>query len=355
MLKVGILTKHCVPNYGAMLQAYALRAKVEALGHRAELVDYYAPATTDYYSAKLTFPPRVRHMLRIKRCANFVKDLQVVSDFRCTSVEELKPHLSGYDALITGSDQVWFTGPVQYFDPVFFMEFPFSGTKISYAPSVGGIDSFEPFEDRAKAAINDIGNLSVRDENSVRVVSDLTGRTPEVVCDPTFLHGFQEITDSKRPLDAKYLLIFGDIPGRQMAAIAEAAKKRGITEIVSLQYPSASATRRIASPSPTDWLRWFAHSDFVVTSYFHGSVFAAKFRKPFISIPTAGRVKKVRSLLSDLGLEECFVDRDGEGETIQRLVEGPVDWGSVGERQDALVAKASGFLQGALQPEPAIA
>ena len=40
MKKIGILTYHRSINYGAMLQAYALRYTIQKLGYKVEVIDY---------------------------------------------------------------------------------------------------------------------------------------------------------------------------------------------------------------------------------------------------------------------------------------------------------------------------
>ena len=38
-MRVGILTLHAQTNYGAVLQAYALRSAIAAMGHDAMVID----------------------------------------------------------------------------------------------------------------------------------------------------------------------------------------------------------------------------------------------------------------------------------------------------------------------------
>ena len=38
--KTAIITFHCVPNYGAVLQAYALQTKLKEVSSKAGIVDY---------------------------------------------------------------------------------------------------------------------------------------------------------------------------------------------------------------------------------------------------------------------------------------------------------------------------
>lgn len=39
-MKIGVLTFHNAHNYGAVLQAYALRTKLRAEGHNADIINY---------------------------------------------------------------------------------------------------------------------------------------------------------------------------------------------------------------------------------------------------------------------------------------------------------------------------
>ena len=38
-MKIGILTFHWAQNYGAVLQCYALKSKLEELGHQVYIID----------------------------------------------------------------------------------------------------------------------------------------------------------------------------------------------------------------------------------------------------------------------------------------------------------------------------
>jgi hypothetical protein len=347
--KVGIITKHSVPNYGAMLQAHGLCSYLRGIGIDAELVDYDQPATTQYFSRIRRFPPAINQWLRLRRCRKFVETSQHRSLEHCTSVEEFRRFSGKYTHLITGSDQVWFTGPVQYYDPMYFLDFPFpGGRKISYAPSVGGVESFGEFEDRVRKALMDFDSISVRDANSDRLVKPLIGRDPVKVSDPTFLHDFKDLVDSRRPIAEPYMVIFGAVPAERESLLREVAERLKLKRIVSLQYPNGVATSRIPAPSPGTWLTYLYHSDFVATSYFHGTVFAMKFQKLFASFPTKGRVKKVSALLEDSALEDRLLLSDEKRDASAFALIAPIDWGRVNARVNARVLESTEFLRRAL-------
>jgi len=328
-----------------MLQAYALCEHLRSQGINTELIDYEQPATTEYYRLKWGFPPPIRHWLRLRRGRQFVLKRQHRSSFHCTSVSTLLPHVASYTHLITGSDQVWFTGPVQYYDPVYFLDFPFAGKKISYAPSAGGIDSFGEFSDRARIALRRFEAISVRDSNTHRLVRELTGDVPTVVSDPTFLHNFAELIRPAPPVSQPYLALFGAIPAQHHNFVRDIATKLGLRQIVSLQYPNTGlATVRLASPSPEDWLTTLRHAGFVATTYFHGTVFAIKFRRRFVSIPTDGRVKKVSALLRDLTLQNRLVLKSDLRAPDPAAFVDQIDWTDPQKALDALTDESKAFL-----------
>lgn len=348
-MKVGIITIHNPPNYGAMLQAYALSTYLQKKGFDAEIVDYDQPDLSAYFRFKWSFPPRINNWLRIKRCRAFVDNQQRKSAKTYRSPEEFIPDANNYDALITGSDQVWFVGPVQYYDPLYFLDLPESrARKISYAASVGGSKTFGEFEEKVSSALSRIDHLAVRDEHSFSLVDPLVETTPTQVVDPTFLRDFSELLSTNSPEPEPYLLLFGNISKKWGPLIKEVAKRRNVKTIVTLQYKNDFATKRLGAPSPVDWINYFKHADSVITTYFHGTAFAINFQRPFISIPTPGRVEKVKGLLANVGLEERFIADDGPTENAADLFSAPIDWTSAKSQLDARVATSEAFLANAL-------
>ena len=60
-MRIGILTLHDSPNYGAVLQAYAMRAYLVGLGHEAFVID----RRRDPGNAPLRTPPAERDGVRL--------------------------------------------------------------------------------------------------------------------------------------------------------------------------------------------------------------------------------------------------------------------------------------------------
>ena len=117
MKKVGILTFHYVDNYGAVLQAYALRKKINELPEcRAEIINY-VPSGFEY--ELYGNGEKYRAMLQKKRQSfeAFLSKYCGVNTPIISSVED-----SGYDYYCVGSDQVWNSGYCNM-DKAFFLQF----------------------------------------------------------------------------------------------------------------------------------------------------------------------------------------------------------------------------------------
>jgi Polysaccharide pyruvyl transferase len=348
-MKVGIFTIFAVPNYGAMLQSHGLSSYLRGNGLDAEVINYRQPALESYFRFKWSFPPAVNHWRRLRNCERFVDNSIPTGSEIVRSLGEFQQHVSEYDAFITGSDQVWFTGPVQYYDRMFFLDFPARGKrKISYAASAGGNESFGEFEDSVREALRDFDCLGLRDAHTESLVRPLTDKAITRTVDPVFLHGFEELLSERSPESEPYVLIFGDFRGTLSQVIREVRVASGIKKVITLQYPCGEATSRLPSAGPGEWLNYFRHAAFVVTSYFHGTVAAVKFHRPFVTVPTAGRRHKVATLLEPLGLRRrCFLDA-GEMESLPEIVGETIDWVAVDQKLNPLIDTSKDFLRNAL-------
>ena len=348
-MKVGIFTIFAVPNYGAMLQAHGLSSHLRSEGWDAEVIDYRQPALESYFRFKWKFPPAVNHWRRLRNCDRFVAKTVPRGSVTARSFDDFERHAGQYDAFITGSDQVWFTGPVQFYDPMFFLDFPASGKrKISYAASAGGNVDFGEFEGRVRGALEGFDHLGVRDAHTESLIRPLTEKAITRTVDPVFLYGFDELLTNQSPVDEPYVLVFGDFRGELARVVRDVKKATGIRKVVSLQYPCPDATSRVATAGPVEWLNHFKHAAFVVTSYFHGTVAAVKFHRPFVSVPTPGRRHKVATLLEPLGLRQrCFLD-DRELEELPRIARESLDWSAVDQQLDPMISSSKEFLRSAL-------
>lgn len=332
-----------------MLQAHGLSSKLTELGYDVEIIDFRQPATENYYRFKWSFPPRINQWFWLRSCRKFVETVHKLSPKTYRSVQEFSIDANQYDALICGSDQIWYTGPVQYYEPMFFLDIPnFKGKRISYAPSVGGGTDFGDFEEQVKNSIRNIDFLSVRDSHTEAVIKKIITAYVTRVVDPVLLYSFSDIVANEPPTNEPYLLVFGNFKGRECDAIKKLADSKGLSNIVSLQYPNSVATQRIPAPSPQEWISYFKHSAYTITSYFHGTVVSIKFQRPFTAIPTPGRRRKVRTLLETLSAEGRYLETVTSPDSLIENSKGPLDWATVSQNLERNVAHSVAFLKQAL-------
>ena len=154
-MKIGILTFHNVPNYGAVLQAFALKSFVEKnFDAKTFIVDYKCVGNDDSFkNIKQSFYKINNVLKRIYKIAQFdfyigrKYDYKIIKfeDFKKSylSVSELKDTLKDFDVILCGSDQIWNPRITNGFQDVYFgVKKPKTTKYISYAASCGDISEF---------------------------------------------------------------------------------------------------------------------------------------------------------------------------------------------------------------------
>ena len=196
MKKVGIITFHAAHNYGSNLQAYAMQKVVSELGCDSEIINFRTERQKDQYTP-LTKRKGLKYVIKnayfllnyknrkkkYDTFEKFISEKLVKSDNEYASLEDLKNADLDYDYYISGSDQIWNTAPNDA-DMSYFLPFVKSGKKIAYAPSFGQIGKIKNKEEIAKY-LNDYDSLSVREENGVKLIKEMTGKDAPIVIDPT--------------------------------------------------------------------------------------------------------------------------------------------------------------------------
>lgn len=199
-MKVGILTFHDAHNYGAVLQAYALKKYIKTLGYDAKIINYHHETIPDGF-------PREGYEVRWDKFNKFIKELTDFEEKVCTSEEELEK--LDIDFWICGSDQIWNTEITRGFNKGFFLDFETQGKKISYAVSMGIPELPEKHEEDFKNSINKLDHISVREETLKGYAEKFTKKQVIKTLDPTLLLESKDYDDLI--LDNKLRRIFAYI------------------------------------------------------------------------------------------------------------------------------------------------
>ena len=331
-------------NYGAILQAYALCHSLRGLGYEAEQIRYS-------WITSSSLPPRpfldkLKRLTLKKLCKEItvrmlMKPLRERAVATLAFAENKIPNSAvvytaetiqscrTYDAYIAGSDQVWnleLYEPVH--EPAFFLTFvPDGKKKLAYAASIGHKSLTEAQAARFREYLQSFSAVSVREADSVKLLSPLSPVPVKQLCDPVLLLTRKEWDEAcadrlvKKPYVFCYFLGEGSAP-RKLAA--DFAKKRKLSVVSIPHVPVAYhkndvgfGDKRLYKVSPAEFLSLIRYADYVFTDSFHGTTFSQLFEKEYFVVRNA-RSNRIYSALELFGCPERFCDADGK-ETLDYI------------------------------------
>lgn len=332
---VGVITMHRVYNYGSALQAYATQTTIEKLGNKCEIIDYWYPNEYQFsrgvnrpiktlksiIGSALGLSSKHRKMNRLRR---FIENnLNLTKSYH--NREELIFSVPQYDVYLTGSDQVWnpkFTKG----DPTFLCDFTAKGTKkVSYASSFSTNQLPEEIESKWSELLNQYSHISVRENGGVKLVESLTNgqKSAQVVLDPTLLlnkDDWAKLVDKShvkdKYKDRDYILVYkldyAFNPSPTLENVVNELQKSYGCEVISIDKNiplENSQCTCLTEAGVVEFLQLFMHARCVVTSSFHGTVFAVNFGKRVFSIVGNASCSDDRqsSFLSNLGIPQAAI------------------------------------------------
>lgn len=326
-MKVGILTYHKTHNYGAYLQSYALAGRLNQIDSiQAEIIDYNTLASELMQIKCIKFNWRQLSSLwyNIRRYLVFAKAKKNlptskqhlvtdnISQF-CKFVE------NRYDLIVVGSDEVWVLDGYRGFPNAYWLPGLKGIKKAAYAASSRNTIEALPEEkiSLVKDFVQDFSYIGVRDTASYRLIEQIAGNDRLYLnCDPTFLFEFKiDKNEGRRILVNTFKVqgnkkIIGLMCGEPALAEKIINKFSGNCEIVSL-YDYYDGTKGYKPISPFEWINVLSALDGLITTFFHGMVFAIKSDVPFIVIEgrnlSSKQFSKNYDLLKRNGIENRYI------------------------------------------------
>ena len=374
MKKIGILTFHYSANYGGVLQAVALQSAIATMGFSAELIDFI-PSTYKgvcYIDYTRLIKTHLKPRRDKPRLADTLKRVAVVWRFgkiltnkfetyrnthmprsRCIDEKALVELLAEYDVVVVGSDQIW--NPSQRSRPEYFLDYGdvLTVKRISYAAD-STLAEVDPAQKKSlKAALDRFDCLSVRNAHSCEFVFEVTGKTADIVADPTLLIDF-EVAES--PGDYIFAYVIGkEIEGSHAAALKKIRQKVGNLPVYACCVPAMNmsvprfADKVYYNLGPEEWLEKIRNAKFVYTDSFHGVLFSLKYHRPFLAyyseVKRAGRFE---DLGVRYGLKKHIVSCVEEIEQKKSL-DTPIDFAGKDALLHAQRKESFDFLRNALK------
>lgn len=320
MQKLGIITFNRALNYGAVLQAYALKKACSGLGFETHIVDYNKQP--DIYRNPFEIfgksPKNSKTIIKLlkgilsyhwnqKRRDSFVlfRGKYLNESTWCKDPDSVS--MLSYDAYIVGSDQIWnyyITGGK--FDPVYFGNHPCINRSIIYGASAH--DTPFPLNmelELKKMLLQSNAPIGIREQKLADYCGELTGIRYPVVLDPTLLAGrsvFDEIC-SNRPCEDNYILLY-QIDSNPLSDISiRTLEKRFKCKVYSMTVPKIGSLRgKKGDVGPEAFIALLKHAKFIVTNSFHGVALSVLFHKLFYVYDNADVMDRIDGLMESLSI-----------------------------------------------------
>lgn len=323
-MKVAVITRHAITNYGSLLQAMATQNVIEKLGHSCEIINYvrvdesYAQLEKTLLRKKKTWNSNpLKRMLYLairqpesivagKRFAKAQKQYLNLTR-KYTTVSELKQYKPDADIYMTGSDQVW--GPVVdgTYDSSYCLSFADdTDKKIAYAASFGHTEMTNELKAFFGKWLKRYNCLAVREDSAVEILDNL-GLDAFQVLDPTLLLNADEWGQYLKPIPVKkYVLVYQLHNDKKLGEYAKKVAKENDLPLIRVSASFHQIIREgkfVWAPDMGTFLSYIKNAECMITDSFHGTVFAINFNTPFVEVlPNNNTGTRNMSILKLTGL-----------------------------------------------------
>lgn len=342
-MKVAVITRHAICNYGSFLQSYALQKAIEKLGNEAVIIDYIRD--DEEYHKRINIALKkskrwnknllMRTIYKLSRYPETVLMEKKFDKFRkqhlnmtklYTSFQELSNDKPQVDIYCTGSDQVW--GPISLdnYDPAYFLDFTNDeDVKISYAASFGKTkfagDSMSYFE----KALKKYKNLSVRENSAAEIIRNMGINKVEQVLDPTLLLNADEwSTLIEKEIAGRYVLVYQIHSNPELDKYAEEFARKVNLPLLRVSFYLHQISRSgklIYLPTIGKFLSYIKNAEYMVTDSFHGTAFAINFNTQFVNVVHDETATRNQSLLQLTGLTDRIITDKSDFSIVDKKID----------------------------------
>lgn len=344
MRRIGLLSVYN-HNYGSILQAYAMQTVLENAGNNVEILRYQK---TDMLrqAKRLLYFPLLKAVVKMRwktlYCRFFHRDTfrtvlvsreAAFSGFIRDNLkfsqsyagrEALIGGTENYDCFVLGSDQVW--NPMNLGGDFFTMTFiPDDKVKIAYAPSFGVAQIPDNQRARTREYLRRIDHISVREDDGVRIVEELTGRRVQQAADPTILidRSVWDEGKGRRMIEEDYIFCYFISANPAYRAFARRLSRKTGLKLVAVphvdEFVRADQGFGDMIPEgvgPLQFVNLVSSASYVCTDSFHGCVFSTLYERPFFAFSRdagdGSTNSRLYSFLRLIGMEERMYTADRE-------------------------------------------
>ena len=361
-MKIGVITRHAVPNYGSLLQSYATQVALERMGYDAEIIDYIRnderaenlsktlvkgkrwdknPITRMIYNAIQM--PNYSRMYR--KFELYRKDFLKVTNKSYGNIDELKQNPPDEDVFCSGSDQIWGKIGQDEYDESYFLEFVKNKKCIAYSSSFGKTKLSENLDRNLNALLEKYSRILVREKSAKEILENHNIKNVEQVLDPTLLLAKNEWEDlankTKLNKKEKYILIYQLHDNKEFNEYAKRFAKNKNMKLLRLSpslYHFSRSGKLIYLPNQYELLWYFKNADYILTDSFHATVFSIIFNKKFIDVlPLNKTGTRIESILDLFEIKNRILKDYNDFNSIDESINYDIVNGKLeGEKQKSL-------------------
>ncbi len=310
------------PNYGQILQCYAVQKIVESWGYDAFVVLYQREAYIVNENTE-----------RAKSFHRFIEKYIPCSS-PCYTKEGIEKETRKAELLVCGSDQIW--NPV-CFDPVYFLDFGREEQKrIAFA--VSGIFEDKPeykeIYQRMAELIGRFDMVTVRERTGVNILGNYTKKEIKAMPDPTLQLDkrlWDDIaTERIEKEDYIFCYFLGSLKSYQLI-VKEAARTYGVKKILFIpsnvvKEGSLPLFQPIDDAGPAEFVSLIKYAKAVCTDSFHGVAMSIVYDVPFFAVQRMqleggaySSMVRIKDLLEERKMESRVVKNVREMRNVRKL------------------------------------
>lgn len=359
-MKIATMTFPNSTSIGASLQMYSLYKVLTDMGNDVDVLNY-DPPNLHYRlekpqpgclsALKSALKAAAIHMIVPGSSANFKRFESMMTKNPAVptrSTDDIRNLSLRYDRIFVGSDQVW-NYDVTGHDFNFYLDFCDDDTKkVSYAASFGKNDVAEDEKGKIANLLNRFSHISVREERGQEIVNELTGRSAELVLDPTLLIEPSQLRSVAKPYKRKgdYCLFYNIKPS---VTLLESATKYAAENGLRLVKVGGRVKEKFQNRytveygvGPQEFLGLVDNAACVFTNSFHGLAISLAFSKNFYMEYSTDTNSRLLNMAEIFKLQDRVVS-NGAAPKAEKM-----DYGYILEKLNEMRGASLRFISGVL-------
>ena len=304
-MKVAVITRHAINNYGSLLQALATQTVLENMGCSCVIIDYIRNDETYQMREKTQLEQKSKWnrnciikflYLALRQPESILSGMKFEKMQSCylhltrrySSKQELIADKPPADCYLTGSDQVW--GPVENgtYDDCYCLSFTNDEDKrVAYASSFGHTEFTKELEAYFIKWLGRYDKILVREDSAAQRLNSWGLEALQVI-DPTLLLAkdfWDSFVTEKDTED--YILVYQLHNNPRLGRYAKELARRKHMKLIRVSQSLHQITRKghfVWCPDLEHFLSLIKNASCFITDSFHGTAFAIIFNTPFIEV-----------------------------------------------------------------------